>query len=112
MGASTAKPGNTGPLADRPHGVDVDKARRWFKVLAIVAVLAMGALYRAIQAPSGASAGLTVLVSSLVLAASVTQAARIVLVLNGPARLPGRPNGSTLAWRFTRRARNGRAPRA
>jgi len=92
--------------------VDVDKARRWFKVLTVVAVLAMGALYRAIQAPSGASAGLTVLVSSLVLAASITQAARIALVLNGPARLPRRPNGSTSSWRFTRRARNGHTPGA
>jgi hypothetical protein len=90
-----------------PRGMDVGRARRWFWVLTTVATLAMGALYRALQSPPGATTGLAVLLSGLVLAAASTQAARILLALNGPAPLPARLR------RATRRGSGGpRAPEA
>lgn len=64
-------------------GVDVRLARRWFWTLLVVAVLAMGALYRALQSEAGAAAGVTVMLSSLVLLAATCQAARIASVLGG-----------------------------
>jgi hypothetical protein len=73
-----------------PPGVDVGRARSWFWLLTTVAVLAMGAIYRALQSPPGAATGLAVLLSGLVLAAASTQAARTLLALNGPAHLPVR----------------------
>ncbi len=64
-------------------GVDVRLARRWFWTLLVVAVLAMGVLYRALQSEAGVGAGVTVLLSSLVLLAATGQAARISSVLGG-----------------------------
>lgn len=61
----------------------VRRARRWFWGLVVVAVLAMGGLFRAAQAPPSPAAGLSVAVSGLVLAAALTQAARILVRLDG-----------------------------
>lgn len=64
------------------------RARRWFWSLLAVAVLAMGALYRAIDMPAGPAAAATLLVSGTLLALATVQAARILRVLRGPAQLP------------------------
>ncbi|KAF5990639.1 hypothetical protein [Streptomyces sp. WAC00263] len=69
-------------------GIDVRRARRWFWILTAVAVGAMGALYRGLQAAPSPGTGILVAVSSLMLAASGVQAARILAVLAGPPRLP------------------------
>lgn len=66
------------------NGVHVALARRWFWSLVGVAVLAMGALYRSFTAEPGPAAGLVVLFSGLLLAASTAQAARIWLALAPP----------------------------
>lgn len=66
-----------------PIGVDRRLAHRWFWTLLVIAVLAMGVLYRALKAQEGLSAALTVLLSSLVLLVSTAQAARIVSALAG-----------------------------
>lgn len=68
----------------------LQRARRWFWSLLAVAVLAMGALYRAIDMPAGPGAATTVLLSGLVLVLSTAQASRILRVLRGPARLLSR----------------------
>ena len=64
------------------------RAQRWFWALAIMAVCAAGALYEGLRAAPGPGAGLRVLVSGLVLAASAVQAARILAALVGPSRPP------------------------
>ena len=61
-------------------------ARRWFWTLLLVAVVAMGALYTALGAGGGPLTGLAVLVSSVVLLASATQAGRILLALERARR--------------------------
>lgn len=60
------------------------RARRWFWILVVIAVVAMGTLYRAFQAESGPAVGVLFLVSALVLVASLAQASRIWLALAGP----------------------------
>lgn len=74
-------------------GPQVRLARRWFWALVVVAVAAMGGLYRAAQEPSSAAAGLGVLVSGVLLVAALTQATRILVRLDGrrPLRRLGRP---------------------
>ena len=67
-------------------GVDIRRARRWFWIMVVVAVLAMGALYAALNAPRGPGAGLAVLASGLVLASSLVQANRIRTAITGPGR--------------------------
>jgi len=62
----------------------VRRARGWFWALLVVAVLAMGALYRAVSAPAGRGTALAVLVSGTVLALATVQAARILRALRGP----------------------------
>jgi hypothetical protein len=69
----------------------VRRARRWFWGLATAAVGAAGALYEALRAAPGPGTGMLVMVSALVLAASVIQAARILTVLAGPPRNPRWP---------------------
>ena len=72
----------------RADDVDVRRAQRWFWTLTLVAVLAMGALYQGLRSAPGPGTGVPVLISGLVLAASVVQAARILPVLAGPPRVP------------------------
>jgi hypothetical protein len=60
------------------------RARRWFWALLLVAVLAMGGLYRAVSAPAGPATAAAVLVSGTVLALATVQAARILRALRGP----------------------------
>ncbi|MFE1310506.1 hypothetical protein [Streptomyces sp. NPDC058755] len=81
---------DTGGRPRRADGVDVRRAQRWFWALTIVAVLATGALYEGLRSAPGPGTGVLVLISGLVLAASVVQAARILTVLAGPPRLPRR----------------------
>jgi len=73
------------------------RARRWFWMLLLVAVLAMGALYRGLHTAPGPTAGALVGTAVPVLLASGVQAARIWLALAGP---PVPPRG----WRITRRS--------
>lgn len=75
---------------------DVARARRWFWALVVVAVVAMGGLYRAVQAPPSPLAGASVAVSSVVLLAATVQAARIAVRLQGRRTLhrPGRRRGA------------------
>ena len=77
-----------------PASVQVRRAQRWFWGLLVLAVLAMGALYRAIQQPAGPAAGLTLLLTGTVLILASVQAARILRALRGPARLPWRGGAS------------------
>lgn len=72
------------------NGVNVRRARRWFWALTLIAVMAMGGLYRELHAPPGIGTGLLVLLSGTVLAAASIQAARILTRLAGPPRLPRR----------------------
>ncbi|GAA3803245.1 hypothetical protein [Streptomyces chiangmaiensis] len=85
---------NTASRTPRGAGVDVRRAQRWFWALTVLAVLATGALYQGLRSAPGAGTGVLVLISGLVLVASVVQAARILTVLAGPPRLrlraPGR----------------------
>ncbi|MBN0043064.1 hypothetical protein JS756_02830 [Streptomyces actuosus] len=81
---------NTDDRTPRGSGVDVRRAQRWFWILTVSAVLAMGALYQGLRSAPGPGTGILVLISGLVLAASVVQAARILAVLAGPPRLPRR----------------------
>ncbi|MDH6522309.1 hypothetical protein [Streptomyces sp. SAI-090] len=69
-------------------GIHVRRARRWFWTLTTVAVLAMGGLYRALGQTPSPGTGALVAVSSLILLASLVQAARILTALAGPPRLP------------------------
>jgi hypothetical protein len=62
------------------------RARRWFWALVVAAVLAMGGLYTAWAARPGQGTGMVVLGSGLLLTAATVQAARILVVLQGPAR--------------------------
>jgi len=74
---------------------DVTRARRWFWALVVVAVVAMAGLYRSVQAPSGPLAAVSIAVTGLVLLAATTQAARILVRLDGrrPWRRPWRRGG-------------------
>lgn len=72
---------------DGPSAVEPAVARRWFWGLVVIAVVAMGVLYRALHAHPGATSGLTVAFSGLLLAAASVQASRILLVLSGSPRL-------------------------
>jgi len=67
---------------------EVTRARRWFWGLVVVAVAAMGGLYVSVQAPAGPLAAVGVAGTGLVLLAATTQAARILVRLDG--RRPGR----------------------
>ncbi|WP_369221446.1 cytochrome b N-terminal domain-containing protein [Streptomyces sp. R39] len=58
--------------------------------LDVAAVLATGALHQGLRSASGPGTGVLVLVSGLVLAGSVIQAAHILTLLAGPPRLPRR----------------------
>ncbi len=78
------------------------RARRWFWTLLLVAVLAMGVLYRGLQTAPGPTAGALVGTAVPVLLASGVQAVRIWLALAGPPALPSR-------WRITRRSPRRRA---
>lgn len=69
-------------MAGRPDAAR--RARRWFWALLLVAVLAAGALYRAVLAPPGPAVAAAVLVSGTVLALTTVQAARILRALRGP----------------------------
>ncbi len=69
------------------NGVDVPLAQRWFRVLLLIAILAMGGLYRGLSDPAGIGTGILVLVSSITLAASTLQAVRVWRALSGPPRL-------------------------
>ncbi|MGW5666139.1 hypothetical protein ACWEWG_40060 [Streptomyces sp. NPDC003758] len=62
------------------------RPKRWFWALTAIAVCAAGALYDGLRAAPRPGTGLRVLISSLVLAASAVQAARIVAVLTGRPR--------------------------
>ncbi|MBO8190519.1 hypothetical protein ITI46_02150 [Streptomyces oryzae] len=62
------------------------RARRWFWTLTTTAVLAGGTLYQGLRSTAGPGAGVTVLLSSLTLAASTIQAARILNGLTGAPR--------------------------
>ncbi|MCX4584097.1 hypothetical protein [Streptomyces sp. NBC_01481] len=66
----------------------VRRARRWFWTLTATAVLAMGALSHGLRSAPGPTTGILVLGSSLALAASALQTARILAVLVGPPCLP------------------------
>lgn len=68
-------------------GVDVPRARRWFWILLVVAVLATGAAYWAVNAPPGPVAGLVLLVGGLLAATATLQATRVLAALNGPPNL-------------------------
>ena len=57
------------------------RATRWFWVMVVDAVAAMGALYRAIGADPSAGTAVQTLVSSVVLLATTAQAARIAVAL-------------------------------
>lgn len=89
------------------NGVDGAVARRWFWSLLAVAMLAMSALYRSLTADPGPAAGLAVLVSALLVAATTTQAARIWLALThlGPQRRDAGPRD-----RVARRVGRARGP--
>ncbi|MEU9277719.1 cytochrome b N-terminal domain-containing protein [Streptomyces sp. NPDC048341] len=58
--------------------------------LDVAAVLATGVLHQGLRSASGPGTGVLVLVSGLVLAGSVIQAAHILTLLAGPPRLPRR----------------------
>ncbi|MFF6829150.1 hypothetical protein [Streptomyces longwoodensis] len=65
----------------------VRRARRWFWALTATAVLAAGRLYYGLRSDPGPATAIIVLGSSLMLAASVIQAARILAALTAPSRL-------------------------
>lgn len=69
-------------MASRPD--ETRRARRWFWTLLLVAVLAAGALYRALMAPPGPAVAAVVLGSGTVLPLATVQAARILRALRGP----------------------------
>ncbi|MEU1273226.1 hypothetical protein [Streptomyces sp. NPDC005799] len=81
---------NASDRTPRTDGLDVRRAQRWFWALTLMAVLAMGTLYQELRSTPGPSTGVLVLISGLILAASVVLAARILTVLAGPPRLPRR----------------------
>jgi len=62
---------------------EVTTARRWFWGLVVVAVVAMAGLYVSVQAPAGPLAAVGVAGTGLVLLAATTQAARILVRLDG-----------------------------
>ncbi|GAA3857543.1 hypothetical protein [Amycolatopsis tucumanensis] len=72
------------------NGIDIRRARRWFWALTVIAILAMGGLYRELGAAPGPGTALLMLLAALVLLASSVQAARILTRLAGPPRWPWR----------------------
>ena len=64
-------------------GLNAPLARRWFWTLLVIAIMSMGWLYRALTSGHGVTAGVGVLVSSIVVIAAIAQAARIRLALSG-----------------------------
>lgn len=80
------------------NGVDVPRARRWFKLLVLIAVISMGALSSGISAPAGVGTGILVLLSSMTLALSTLQAVRIWRALSGPLLLRIRPPSTPERW--------------
>lgn len=68
-------------------GVNVPRARRWFWTLLMVAVLATGAAYWAVNAPPGPLAGTVLLGGGLLAATATLQATRVLTALNGPPDL-------------------------
>ena len=72
-------------------GRQVRRARRWFWLLTLVAVVAMGVVSTALEAAPGPGTGLTVAVSGVVLVGSTIQAARVWCALS---RRPHSPRGS------------------
>jgi hypothetical protein len=66
-----------------PAAEKVRRARRWFWIMVVTAAAAMGALYRAVKADPGPAVGLLFMLGALVLLASVTQASRIWVALEG-----------------------------
>ena len=63
------------------------RARHWFCVLVLAAVAAMGTLGRMVTAGPAPAVGVAFLLSALVLVASVVQATRIWVALDGPPRM-------------------------
>lgn len=72
--------------------IDASRARRWFWALTIVAILAVGALSRAVTAAPGALTGFQVAGSGLVLATSVALATRVLIALSREPRRPSWPD--------------------
>jgi hypothetical protein len=68
--------------------VEATRTRRWFWSLTVVAILAAGALSRALLADPGALTGLQVAGSGLVLATSGALATRVLLALSREPRRP------------------------
>lgn len=75
-------------------GIDITRAQRWFRLLLLTAVLAMGTLYQALHSPSGAGAALLLFLSSITLAASTLQATRVWRALRGAPRTLQLPRAS------------------
>ncbi|MFD9288416.1 hypothetical protein ACFWBV_08915 [Streptomyces sp. NPDC060030] len=73
----------------------VRRARRWFGALTATAILAAGRLYYGLRSDPGPATGIIVLGSSLMLTASVVQAARILSALTAPSRLRLLPRRAT-----------------
>lgn len=71
-------------MSGQPSGVR--RARRWFWVLFLLAVLAMGALYAALGSRPGPATGIAVLITSALLLLSTAQAVRIWLALDRTRR--------------------------
>lgn len=89
-----------------PATQKVRTARRWFWIMVVTAAAAMGVLYRTVRADPAPAVGLLFMLSTLVVLASVVQASRIWVALEGPARLRrGAARGMP-----TRIVRDGRDP--
>nr|WP_152332211.1 hypothetical protein [Micromonospora purpureochromogenes] len=93
-------------------GIDVRRARSWFWGLTLTAVAAMGGLYRELHGTPGPVTGLLTLLTALVLAASATQAARILAKLAAPPRPPTRRRVHRCRGAETRRTGMDGAPTA
>lgn len=78
-------------------GIDARRARRWFWALAVIAILAMGGLYRELGAQPGPVTALLTLLLALILLTATVQAARILTRLTSAPRLPRRRAGSRRA---------------
>lgn len=77
-------------------GAEVRRARRWFWTMVVIVAAVMGVLYRTSKADPAPMVGPVILLSAVVVLGAVTQAGRIWVALEGPARLP--------RWRRRRRA--------
>lgn len=73
------------------YAFSVARARVWLWALIAVAVLSLGALLRAINAPPGPWPALSLLGSGALLVGSTLQAARLHLALTGPPTAVRRP---------------------